>query len=58
MAACLAELGAIMLKAGDAFMEEDCSIRPEFRMLALARLEELLDSKTGADEILGVLGWG
>jgi hypothetical protein len=58
MAACLAELGAIVLKAGDDFWRKDCSIRPEFRVLAAARLEELLDSKSGAEEILGVLGWG
>ncbi len=58
MAACLADLGAIVLEAGVAYMEEDCSIRPEFRSLASARLAELLDSKNGADRILGILGWG
>jgi hypothetical protein len=57
MAACLAELGSIVVEAGDAFMEKDCSIRPEFQTLASARLEELLGSKTSAEEILGVLGW-
>ncbi len=32
----------------DEYMEEDCSIRPEFRALALARLQELLGSKPDA----------
>jgi hypothetical protein len=58
MAACLAEIGAIVLESGDAYLEMDCSIRIEFRLLALARLEELLESNSGAARILGVLGWG
>jgi hypothetical protein len=58
MAACLAQIGAIVSEAGDAYMEEDCSIRPEFRELATARLQELLGLKSDAEAILDVLGWG
>jgi hypothetical protein len=58
MAACLAQIGAIVLEAGDDFTEEDCSIRPKYRVLASARLQELLGSKSDAEAVLGVLGWG
>lgn len=58
MAACLAQIGAIVLEARDGYMEEDCSIRPEFRELASARVQELLGSKLHAEAILTVLGWG
>lgn len=58
MAACLAQIGAIVLDAGDEYMEEDCSIRPEFRAIASARLQELLGSKSDAEAVLGVLDWG
>lgn len=58
MAACLAQIGAVVLEGGRDYMEKDCSIRPSYRALALDRLQELLDSKTEAEAILGVLGWG
>jgi hypothetical protein len=58
MAACLAQIGGIVVEAGDEYMEEDCSIRLEYRALASARLEELLGSKPDAEAVLGVLGWG
>jgi len=58
MAACLAQLGAIVSEAGDAIYEEDSSIRPHFRELALARLLELLGSKSLAETVLDELGWG
>jgi hypothetical protein len=58
MAACLALIGAVVLEAGDEFTEEDCSIRPRYRALASARLQELLGSKSEAEAVLGVLGWG
>lgn len=58
MAACLAQIGAIVSEAGNAYMEDDCSIRPEFRKLASVRLQELLGSKSDAEAVLGVLGWG
>jgi hypothetical protein len=58
MAACLAQIGAIVLEAGDDFTEEDCSIRPKNRAMASARLQELLGSKSEAEAVLGVLGWG
>ena len=56
MAACLAQIGGIVLEAGSEYMEEDCSIRSKYRALASARLTELLGSK--AEAVLGVLGWG
>jgi hypothetical protein len=58
MAACLAQLGAIVLESRDRYMEEDCSIRPKFKALALDRLQKLLGTKSGAQAVLGVLGWG
>ncbi len=58
MAACLAQLGAIVLESGDKYTEEDCSIRPEFRALASARLQELLGLKSDAEAVLDGLGWG
>jgi hypothetical protein len=58
MAACLAQIGAIVLDAGRDYMEEDCSIRPKYRALASARLQELLGAKSDAETVLGVLGWG
>ena len=58
MAACLAQLGAIVLESRDEYMEEDCFIRPAFRALALARLEELLGSKLDAQAVLCVVAWG
>jgi hypothetical protein len=58
MAACLAQIGAIVLEAGCDYMEEDWSIRPKYRALASARLQELLGAKSEAETVLGVLGWG
>ncbi|MBC8115283.1 MAG: hypothetical protein H7062_12940 [Candidatus Saccharimonas sp.] len=57
MAACLAQLGAIVAEAGDAYMEEDCSIRPEFRERASALLQKLLGPRLDAEAVLGTLGW-
>lgn len=57
MAACLALVGAIFLKAGHAFLDRDCSIQPKFRALAMARLRELLGSKAEAESVLDELGW-
>lgn len=58
MAACLAQLGAIVSEAGDEFLADDYSVRPEYRALASARLEELLGAKPDAEAVLDVLGWG
>jgi hypothetical protein len=58
MAACLAQLGAIVVEARNEYLEKDCSIRPEFRALAAARLQELLGSEADTEAVLGVLGWG
>ena len=58
MAACLAQIGDIVLKAGSDYMEEDFSIRPKYRALASACLQHLLGSKSDAEAVLGILGWG
>lgn len=57
MAASLAQIGGIVLEAGNEYLEEDCSIRPKYRALASARLQELLGSKPDAEAVLEVLGW-
>lgn len=58
MAACLAQLGAIVLEAGESFTDEEYCIRPECRASALTRLESLLGSAVAAEAVLGILGWG
>jgi hypothetical protein len=58
MAACLAQLGAIALEAGNDFLAGDYTIRPEYRALASTRLEGLLGVKSDAQAALDVLGWG
>jgi hypothetical protein len=58
LAACLAQIGAVVLEAGRDFTQEDCTIRPTYRALATARLQQLLGSKSEAETLLGVLGWG
>ena len=58
MAACLAQLGAIVLEQGDDLFDEDYSIKADGRAIALCRLKELLGSERDADSVLSVLGWG
>jgi hypothetical protein len=58
MAACLAQIGDIVVEAGSKYMEEDCSIRPKYRSLASARLRDLIGSKTDVEAVLAGLGWG
>ena len=58
MAACLSQIGGMVLEDGSEYMEEDYSIRPKYRALASARLHELLGSEPDAKAVLGVLGWG
>jgi hypothetical protein len=57
MAACLAQIGAIVTEFADRYLEEDFSVRPEFRALASTRLQELLGSKSAAESVLAELGW-
>jgi hypothetical protein len=57
MAACLGCLGAVVVSAGEAFTDEGCLIRPEYREQALVRLRRLLSSTSAAESILGTLGW-
>lgn len=58
MAACLAQIGAIVLDAGREFMDENYSVRPPYRALASARLQEFLGSKSQAETVLAALSWG
>jgi hypothetical protein len=57
MAACLAQIGGIVIEAGREYMEEDCSIRSQYCDLASARIQELLGSKAKAEAVLEELGW-
>lgn len=57
MAACLAQIGGILLEAGREYMEDDCSIRAQYRDLASARIQELLGSKSETEAVLEALGW-
>jgi hypothetical protein len=57
MAACLAQLGAVVHEAGDDFTDENCAIRFNYRTFASARIQELLGSKSEAEAVLGKLRW-
>jgi hypothetical protein len=58
MAACLGQLGAVVVSAGEDFADEDCLIRPEYHGQALAGLQQLLGMKSETESILERLGWG
>src|SRR5205823_3538232 len=53
MAACLAQIGAIVLESGREYLEEDCSIRPKYREMASSCVQDLLGSKSKARPYLG-----
>jgi hypothetical protein len=56
LAACLGQLGAVVVAAGKAFKDEDCRIRPEWLAEAGAGLRQL-GASTTADRVLSALGW-
>jgi hypothetical protein len=58
LAACLGQLGAVTIAAGDSFLGKAFSIRPEHRQHALHELTGLLGTESKAEEVLGRLGWG
>jgi hypothetical protein len=58
MAACFAEIGAFVMEVGDAYMDDDCNILPEFRERVAVRLQGLIGSRSETESILGALGWG
>jgi hypothetical protein len=58
MAACLGQLGAVVVSAGEGFTDEDCRIRAEFHAEALAGLRRLVGLPMDAKSILEALGWG
>ncbi len=53
MAACLGQLGAVVAEAGEAFTDEDCHIRLEWRDAAIAGLRSLLGTSRAAESVLG-----
>ena len=59
MAACLAQLGAIVIEAGDDDMldEDTGTVATRYKELASTRLQELLGSESTAKAVLGALGW-
>jgi hypothetical protein len=57
MAVCLAQIGAIVRESFDGYIDEDCCIRSEFKLIALAQTQELLGSASKAETVLSVLGW-
>jgi hypothetical protein len=57
MAACLGQLGAVVVSAGEGFTDEDCLIRPEPREQAIDGLVLLFGSRSEAEAILERLGW-
>jgi hypothetical protein len=57
MAACLAQLGAVVGESGEVLVDEDCLIRPEIREKAAAKLGVLLGSADAAQLMLDELGW-
>jgi hypothetical protein len=58
MAACLAQLGAVVKEAGETFTDDHYSIRPEHRKRAAAELSKLLGYTTLAEYTLEILRWG
>lgn len=57
MAACLALLGVIVLDAGDEFLDDDSTLRPESRKFTEERLRELLGPGQDPKSVLALLGW-
>jgi hypothetical protein len=57
MAACLGQLGAVVVSAGKDFTTEDCYVRPEWRAKVTEELCRLLNSSTAAEGVLGALAW-
>ncbi len=58
MAACLALLGSIIVRAGASLTDEDATIMPKHRAAALKGVCGLVTSRKSAAEILTGLGWG
>jgi hypothetical protein len=57
MAACLGQLGEVVVSAGKGFTDKDCRICPEHWEAARAGLQRLLGSALDAEAILAALGW-
>jgi hypothetical protein len=58
MAACMAILGIVRIRAGENFTDEQSYVRPEHRAEAVSRLLEVLADKEAAEAIIVNAGWG
>lgn len=58
MAACLGQLGAVVVSAGEGFTDEDSRICPKWRDEAVEGMHRLLGSSLAAESVLEILGWG
>jgi hypothetical protein len=58
MAACLGQLGAVVVSAGSDFTDEDSLIREEWREEAITAVQRWLGSRLAATSALHRLGWG
>lgn len=57
MAACLAQLGAIVLQAGNDFIDDDSFIRSEWRKLAKNKISEITSDNWNSSNLLKKLSW-
>ena len=57
MAACLAEIGLVVLEAGDRFLDDHFVVRAVWRKRVYTRLRLLLGSVSAARNVFGLLGW-
>lgn len=57
MAACLAQLGAIVLEASDDFVDDESFVRSEWRELAKHKISELTGDNWDSRDLLRILGW-
>jgi hypothetical protein len=58
MACCLAILGSIVRAAGKDFTDADSYVKPNHRESAVARLAEVVGSRSEAEAIVDGAGWG
>ena len=57
MAACIAILGSVILDSPD-FADDDCNVNPDCRAKAVKQLTKILGSKSEAESIVEMAGWG
>ena len=57
MAACMAIVGSVVSRAGENLVNDDCSIRPEFRAQVVSQLTQILGDEREAEAIVQTAGW-